>query len=31
MDIVIISEFCEDFSQTDNDRFFYLAKMLANE
>lgn len=31
MDIVIISEFCEDFSQSDNDRFFYLAKMLAND
>ena len=31
MDIVIISEFCEDFSKTDNDRFFYLAKMLAEE
>lgn len=31
MDIVIISEFCEDFSKTDNDRFFYLAKMLTNE
>lgn len=30
MDIVIISEFCEDFSQTDNDRFFYLAKMLTS-
>lgn len=29
MDIVIISEFCEDFSKTDNDRFFYLAKMLS--
>lgn len=29
MDIVIISEFCEDFSITDNDRFLYLAKMLA--
>lgn len=29
MDIVIISEFCEDFSKTDNDRFFYLAKMLT--
>lgn len=28
MDIVIISEFCGDFSKTDNDRFFYLAKML---
>ena len=31
MDIVIISEFCEDFSKSDNDRFFYLAKMLMNE
>ena len=30
MDIVIISEFCEDFSLTDNDRFFYLAKKLAD-
>lgn len=30
MDIVIISEFCEDFSKTDNDRFFYLAKMLTS-
>ena len=29
MDIVIISEFCEDFSKSDNDRFLYLAKMLA--
>lgn len=31
MDIVIISEFCEDFSETDNDRFLYLAKMLSQE
>lgn len=31
MDIVIISEFCEDFSEADNDRFFYLAKMLSRE
>lgn len=31
MDIIIISEFCEDFSKTDNDRFLYLAKMLTNE
>lgn len=31
MDIVIISEFCGDFSITDNGRFFYLAKMLASE
>lgn len=30
MDIVIISEFCEDFSKTDNNRFFYLAKMLTS-
>ena len=30
MDIVIVSEFCEDFSKTDNDRFLYLAKMLAS-
>ena len=29
MDILIISEFCEDFSRTDNDRFFYLAKMMS--
>lgn len=31
MDIVIISEFCEDFSLTDNDRFLYLAKLLSKE
>lgn len=31
MDIVIISEFCEDFSKSDNDRFLYLAKMITNE
>lgn len=30
MDVLIISEFCEDFSNTDNDRFFYIAKMLAH-
>lgn len=30
MDIVIISEFCEDFSETDNDRFLYLAEKLSN-
>ena len=29
MDILIISELCEDFSQADNDRFLYLTKMLA--
>ena len=31
MDIIIISEFCEDFSKLDNGRFLYLAKMLMNE
>lgn len=31
MDIVIISEFCEDFSKLDNDRFLYLAKLLMDE
>ena len=31
MDILIISEFCEDFSQSDNDRFFYLAKLLGRD
>lgn len=29
MDVLIISEFCEDFSATDNDRFLYLAKQLC--
>lgn len=31
MDIVIISEFCEDFSESDNDRFLYLAKILISD
>ncbi len=31
MDIVIIAEFCEDFSETDYIRFVYLAKILAGE
>lgn len=31
MDIVIISEFCEDFSITDNDRFLYLSKLLSSD
>ena len=31
MDIVIVSEFCGDFSQTDTDRFLYLAKLLSKE
>lgn len=31
MDIVIISEFCEDLSKTDNDRFLYLAKKLSDK
>ena len=30
MDIVIISEFCGDFSESDNNRFLYIAKMLAD-
>ena len=29
MDIIIISEFCDDFSKTDNDRFAYLANLLT--
>lgn len=28
-DIVIVAEFCGDFSHSDNNRFFYIAKMLA--
>ena len=31
MDIVIIAEFCGDFSVLNNSRFFYLAKMLSGE
>lgn len=31
MDIMIISEFCEDFSKHDNDRFLYLANILAKD
>ena len=31
MDIVIISEFGESFARDDNDRFLYLAGMLAGE
>ena len=31
MDIIIISEFCDDFSESDNDRFLYLAKMLNDD
>ena len=31
MDIVIISEFCDDFSESDNDRFLYIAKMLTDK
>ncbi len=31
MDIVIIAEFCETFSDEDNGRFLYLANMLSNE
>ena len=31
MDIVIVSEFSESFAKDDNDRFLYLAKMLAEK
>ncbi len=31
MDIVIIAEFCGDFSQTDNGRFLFLANMLSKD
>ena len=31
MDIVIISEFSESFSETDNDRFLYLARTLSEQ
>lgn len=31
MDVLIISEFCGSFSKTDNDRFLYLANMLATD
>ena len=29
MDIIILSHFCMDFSREDNDRFLYIAKLLA--
>ena len=31
MDIVIISEFTESFSRSDNDRFLYLARLLSRK
>ena len=31
MDVVIISEFCDSFSITDNDRFLYLANMMSDD
>lgn len=31
MDIIILSNFCMDFSASDNDRFLYIAKMLEKE
>lgn len=31
MDILIIANFCADFSETDNGRFSYLANMLSKE
>ena len=30
-DILILANFCRDFSRTDNGRFLYLAKELAKE
>lgn len=29
MDVVIIANFCMDFSETDNGRFRYLANLLV--
>lgn len=31
MDVVILANFCRDFSESDNGRFLYLAKLLAEE
>lgn len=31
MDILIVTNFCSDFSASDNDRFLYLSKMLSKE
>lgn len=31
MDIVIVSNFCESFSEHDNERFLYLAKILSKD
>ena len=31
MDILILTNFTSTFSKTDNDRFLYLAKILAKE
>ena len=31
MDIVIVANFCGDFSRNDNNRFRYLAKLLSRE
>ena len=30
MDIVILSNFCMDFSESDNDRFLYIAKKVSS-
>jgi hypothetical protein len=30
-DIVIIANFCRDFSETDNGRFMYLCKELSKD
>lgn len=31
MDILIIANFCRDFSESDNGRFMYLCKELSKE
>ena len=31
MDIIIVANFCMDFSSSDNGRFSYLANMLAED
>lgn len=31
MDVLIVTNFCSDFSKTDNDRFLYIANMLSKE
>ena len=31
MDVLIVTHFASTFSETDNDRFLYLAKLLAQD